>query len=232
MVMVVWTGKPGAGKSFVATYTIIQIAYRNKAWFEKTGIKRFIYTNTPYNWEILTGEGLTEFFKPWECLEELWKIRDADVVWDEVQVDLDARNWSDLSPELKRWLEEHRKFGIEIYATAQDFGQVDLAARRCTTTLFWLSNLIGNREPSPTTPPIKYVWGLTAIYEVDPLKYDTQKGNFESSSVLPQFFWRTREVAELFSTRHEIKRSAPTAFKHIHRHCDHPGCHYDKVTHV
>ena len=41
----VYTGIPGSGKSLKMAKVLIDILYRNKKWFEKTGIRRFVVSN-------------------------------------------------------------------------------------------------------------------------------------------------------------------------------------------
>lgn len=225
-----WLGDPGAGKSFLYAHTAVKIMYRNRSYFERTGKIRKFMSNVTFNEKELEQEGLLPFLGYWSCIQEVQEMRGVDIGWDECHVDMDSRNWENLTPEIRRFLEQHRKRQCDIYFTAQDFSQVDFAFRRLIGQMKYCKNLIGNREPHETAPPIKYIWGLTAMWDVDPKVLEA--GRPVSKSAIPELYWRTPEVAALYDTRQEIFKSPLSPFKHIHRTCDHPGCHFERVVHT
>jgi len=161
-------------------------------------------------------------------------LQDWDVIWDEIETHLDATQWANMSIELKRWLQQHRKFGIEIYGNTQDFSMIDISMRRLVSDLFWLKKLIGSRDPSPTMPPVKTIWGLVVRTRLDPQKYTEDKkvgeGIFSYS-----FFWIGKRLTSLFDTRQEIKMGKYPPLRHIERECERCSlgtCTHHKVIHV
>lgn len=239
--IVIFTGLPGSGKSYKLGRTVVDILYRNRAYFEAQQRKhesgelveepqrRMLYTNLKLA-AVVEAE-FSDFIKYWEDLKQLVPLRDCDVVIDEVATYFDARLWETLSLEMRRWLAQHRKFGIEIYGTSQDFAQVDKAFRRLTSDLLYLTKLVGSRDISATRPPPRFVWGLCMVRHLDPTVYDEQKSKFGAGG-LPSFMTITRSGVELFDTRAEVRLSSALPLKHIEKECERPGCAFHKVVHV
>jgi len=236
----IYTGKPGAGKSLKLADTLLEILNRNSKWFEKCkkeweskgGVppeKRLVYSNLKIKGEI--EEFYKEYIRYWEDPRELTKFKDADVFWDEIATHLDSTRWKECSLELKRWLQQHRKFGIEIYGTTQDFAMIDIAMRRLTSDVQILYKICGSRDPSPTTPPIKKIWGLIMIREAQPETYAVDKmENNAKILAMPSFMFLTRERVETFDTRQEIRAGKQPMLEHIARFC--PICNHEKISHA
>lgn len=223
----VYTGRPGSGKSLKLAQTLIEVIMRNQRWYEKTGKVRQIWTNFHLRPDL--EEKFGGALRHWKSLEELPERQDVDVFIDEIFNYFDAKHWAELSFSVRRWLSQHRKLGIEIYGNCQDFAQVDISFRRMTSDLFYIVKLIGSRDPSPTRPPVKYIWGLSVIYSMNPTDYkEEQKENKTSfSSVM----WLSREKCEVFNTREEIKAGEWPPFTHTERHCSDPYCKFRKIIH-
>lgn len=227
--IVIFSGLPGSGKSLKLGMTAIDLLYRNRKWHEKTGVVRKLHTNLKLS--LAVEEEFSGFIEYWTDLRQLSKLRDVDVLIDEVATYFDARLWETLSLEMRRWLAQHRKFGIEIYGTTQDFAQVDKAFRRLTSNLLYLTKLFGSGDISPTRPPPRYVWGLSLVRELDPTVYDEQKSKFASSGI-PRFMIINRARTEVFDTRAEVSLSKALPLKHIQRVCELPDCQFHKIQHV
>jgi len=227
--IVVFTGLPGAGKSLKLADTIIDVLYRNRRWYEKTGQLRPLWTNLQMSKEI--EKEFHGFINYWRDLKELTPLRDCDVVIDEIATYFDARLWETLSLEMRRWLAQHRKFGIEIYGTAQDFAQTDKAFRRLTSDLLYLTKIIGSADISPTRPAPKFIWGLVMVRKLDPTKYNEEKSKFENDG-FPSFMVITRSRTSVFDTRAEVKMSQALPLKHLEKVCELPNCTFHKTVHV
>jgi len=227
--IVIFSGLPGSGKSYKMGQTLVGILYRNKKLCEKTGIKRMVWTNLKLKEEV--EQEFEGFFEYWTELRQLIPLRDVDVFIDEVGTYFDARLWETLSLEMRRWLNQHRKFGIELYGTAQDFAQVDKAFRRLTSDLLYITKLAGSRDISATRPNPRWIWGISALRHLDPTVYDEQKSKFGSSG-LPSFMFITRAGTEIFDTRAEVKLSSALPLKHINKECELPECGFKKIVHV
>jgi hypothetical protein len=235
MPITVIQGLPGAGKSLKLARAIMLVLERNKRWAENkkhnpTGIKRKLYTNLALAEHI--KKHYAGFIEEWTNTEELVRLRDVDVVWDEIATALDATQWQNMSLELKRWLQQHRKFGIEIYGTTQDFAQVDKSFRRLVSDLVHIVKLVGSRDKSATMPPIKHIWGLCLIRRLDPQQYDEGKSAFVSDGSLPEFMIFTRADVEVYDTCAEVKLGSYPPLRHISRSCENAMCTHVKTMHV
>lgn len=249
--IVIFTGLPGSGKSYKLGQTVCDLLWRNKKAYlkaekklckeyecdpdpEATHLhpvppKRMMFTNLQLS--PMVEEEYAGFITYWTELRQLTPLRDVDVVIDEVATYFDARLWETLSLEMRRWLAQHRKFGIEIYGTAQDFAQTDKAFRRLTSDLLYLTKVIGSRDISATKAPPKYIWGVSLVRTLDPTVYDEQKSKFQASGI-PSFMLITRRGTEIFDTRAEVKMSSALLLKHLERECEDPACNFHKVVHV
>jgi len=226
----IFTGLPGSGKSARLARQTLKVLRRNERWAKKTGQVRLVWTNLKLAPAVEARYGA--LIRYWTDLRQLTPLRDVDVVIDEVATYFDARLWETLSLEMRRWLQQHRKFGIEIYGTSQDFAQVDKAFRRLTSDLLYLTKLVGTRDISPTRPPPKRVFVVSAVKTLDPTKYDEQKSKFENKDIVPRFMFITRDDVEVFDTRAEVKLSKALPLKHIERECEDSACSFHKVQHV
>jgi len=239
--IVVFSGLPGSGKSLKLAATLTDILYRNKRHYQKQMHRfeagkleekpqmRMLWTNLQFT--KMVEDEFPGQIKYWVDLRQLTPLRDVDIAIDEIATYFDARLWETLSLEMRRWLAQHRKFGIEIYGTAQDFAQTDKAFRRLTSNLLYLRKLIGSADISPTRPAPKYIWGICTISELDPTTYDEQKSKFASKG-FPRFMLITRLSTQMFDTRAEVKLSAALPLKHLEKECENANCGFHKVVHV
>jgi len=229
MSIAIFTGLPGSGKSYKLGRTVVNLLYANKSRHEKGGPKRLLHSNLKLTTEV--EDEFAGYFQYWTELRQLTKLRDADVVIDEVGTYFDARLWADLSLEMRRWLAQHRKMGIDIFGTAQDFAQVDKAFRRLTSDLLYLTKLAGSRDISSTREPPRYVWGVCAVRHLDPTVYDELKSKFQATGI-PSLMFITRAGTELFDTRAEVALSEGIPRRHDVQVCEKPDCSFHRVVHV
>jgi len=193
-------GAPGQGKSLYTAKLVRKLLERNRKWAEQSGVIRKVMANLTFSEKILNE--FKDFLVYWSKPTELVQFTDCDVIWDEIATELDSRNFATLPDELKVFLSQYRKRGVDIYANTQDFSMVDARARLMVTRVATLSKMIGSPDPSPTKPPIKRIWGLIAIREVENFKEtNPQKKVY---SWIPSFFFIDREDVELYDTRQAI----------------------------
>lgn len=251
--IVVFTGLPGSGKSAKLARSCIDVLYRNRKWYEKLckrwdknpedmifyddkskkflpPQRRMVHLNLKLAEEV--EHEFADFIVYWTDLRQLTQLRDVDVFIDEIATYFDARLWETLSLEMRRWLAQHRKLGIEIYGTAQDFAQVDKAFRRLTSGLVLLRKLVGTRDISPTKPPPKWIFVLSLVQELDPTTYDEQMSKFQAIGFLPKLMMILRKDVSVFDTRAEVKLSSALPLKHIERVCELNNCSFHKIQHV
>lgn len=229
---VIFSGLESSGKSLLLAKTVRELIYRNAEWLKVTGVMRPIRSNirfAPHVVERAKELGIEIYY--WKDLEDLTPHTEFDLVIDEIGTYFDSRKWSDLSLDVRRWIVQGAKCGIEMYGTAQDFAQVDKAFRRLTTNLVHITKIMGSRRPSATTPPIKRIWGICAKTELDPLAYKEDKDKFEGKG-LPSFFFIVKEDCIMYDTQQKIAEAKLPPFKHQVRECLHEGCGHVKVSHV
>jgi len=236
MSKVIFSGLESSGKSLQLAMKAERVLLRNIKWRERSGIARKILTNSPFS------EKYNAFAKDngidvviWENLDELIQQRDCDVFVDEIGTYFDARMWSELSLDVRRWIQQGAKMGIELYGACQDFAQVAVSFRRLTSELYHITKWVGSARPSPTKPPIKRIWGLCHMVELNPQNYDENKKKFQSEGFLNFFSgWFTiqRRYCEMFDTTQKIIRSKPVPLRHIERTCELVSCGHVKTQHV
>jgi len=100
--------------------------------------------------------------------------------------------WTDLSLDVRRWLTQGSKMGIEFYGSAQDFAQVDKAFRRLCNHLYDIKKLLGSARPSATKPPVKKIWGICLMNSLDPNAYNEDKKKYEGGVWIPSFFFHKK----------------------------------------
>lgn len=131
----VYTGKTGSGK----TWSMVQDAFRE--W--KRGAD--IYSNIPLFFEATLPKKVDKLqtwidsFWPtkkpgkvyyYQHIAELLSVRDGIILMDEAQVLINARNWENLPYEFQWKLQQHRKHRLDLYATCQNMGTIDITMRR------------------------------------------------------------------------------------------------------
>jgi len=233
-------GAPGQGKSLYTAQKTAELLVRNEKWFTsltehfRRQPEAFIPEGgtqpvAPERRKIWSNLKFSDTFEArWEGWIEYWadssvlvKLHDVDVIWDEIATELDARNWANLSIEMKRFLSQYRKRGIDIYANTQDFSMIDQRARLMISNVRTLSKIIGSSDISTTKPPPKYIWGIVMIREVRNFREtNPEKKQYD---MLPTFMWISRELVEVYNTRQDIKLGEHPRLKHEVRYCEYYG---------
>jgi len=231
-------GAPGQGKSLYTAKTAENLIIRNIKWENRGNPRRLVYSNLKFSEDFENKyEGMIAY---WTNASELVKLRDCDIIWDEIATELDSRNWVNLSDEMKRFLSQYRKRGIDIYANTQDFSMIDQRARLMISHVRTLNKIIGSSDISTTKPPPKHIWGIILIRDV--VNYRETAPEKKKYGILPSFLWISRELVEIYDTRQDIKIGEPPRLKHQIRYCEHFGeideetgklhdCQFHKVFH-
>jgi len=220
------TGLPGAAKSYMCAQQTVKLVTRNMKWYEATGKRRIVRSNLVLNDDFRAWAG--DFYTTWEDPEELPSMKDCDVIWEEMGAHVDSRSWEQLPLSLRRWLQQHRHRGVEIYGNCQDFADIDVAVRRLVGQLLYLTKIVGSRDPSATTKPPRWVWGIIVKMYLDPRKYEEKNKLFEG--VFGGFEFITKEGVELYSMRNDIKPGKYPPLQHRTRSC--PDCGFIKTIHI
>lgn len=210
-------GPPGQGKSVYTARTTRRLLIRNRKWEEQGNPRRLVWSNLKFSDEF--EKEFSGYIKYWTDSSQLVKLRDCDIIWDEIATELDSRNWTNLSIEMKRFLSQYRKRGIDIYGNTQDFSMVDQRARLMISNVRTLSKIIGSRDISTTKPVPKYIWGLVMIRDVINFKEtEPEKKKYE---ILPSFMLLTRDLVSIYDTRQDIALGKPPPLRHEVRFCEH-----------
>lgn len=225
-----YTGKESSGKSLKLAQVAKDLVIRNAKWAKQSGIVRPIASNLIFSESFMTfakEKGIPIII--WANLDDLIKLRDCDIIIDEISNYFDARGWKELNLSVRRWMSQGAKVGIEMYTSAQDFAQVDIAFRRLINHLYLVKKLIGSRRPSATKPPVTFIWGITNIVELDPLRYDDVTDKFNRISSFPSLFFITQERCDIFDTTQIVDLSVPLNYNHSIRKC--LDCDYEAILH-
>jgi len=231
---IIFSGLESSGKSLKLAMTANQILERNKKWLKESGITRPIWSNLKFSEEFINYAKECKIpIHYWSNLDDLIKVTHADVFIDEVGNYFDSRLWADLSLDVRRWLTQGAKQGIEIYGSAQDFAQVDKAFRRLVNQLFYITKTMGSPRPSATRPPVKKIWGVCVMRELDPHTYKEDENKFANGSIFSlRFFFIRKVYCNIFDTTQKIERSLPPLLKHIDRDCELSNCSFHKTIHI
>jgi len=227
-------GAPGQGKSLYTARTTRRILERNRRWEQKGNARRKVWSNLKFSPEFESEfDGYIEY---WTDSSVLVKLRDCDIIWDEIATELDSRNWTNLSIEMKRFLSQYRKRGIDIYGNTQDFSMVDQRARLMISNVRQLTKIMGSSDISTTKPPPKHIWGLVMIRDV--INFRETEPDKKKFEILPSFMGITRELVSIYDTRQDIALGTPPPLRHEVRRCtnhrDEGGdgtCDFCKVFH-
>lgn len=235
----IYSGLEGSGKSLKLARITQELVHRNAAWGKQIGTPRPIASNMRFSdafFEYAKSLGVPIIY--WQNLDELIKLEQCDVIIDEVGNYFDSRMWADLSLDVRKWLTQGSKCGIEIYGSAQDFAQVDKSFRRLVNELYDIRKMIGSRRPSATKPPVKRIWGICFARALDPQGYDEDKKAFNGSFIPIPFLIRKADC-DIFDTTQKIGRSEYPAMRHEARYCQKHekmggdgSCTFCKVVHI
>lgn len=211
-------GDVGSGKSLYQVYKTLNLIQRS-IWIEKKyKLHRDIYINFHLRKELM--EKYKDRLHYWTDPMTLTQLKDVDIMWDELAVELPADKWKETHHEIRRLFAQHRKRGIEIYGNTQDYKMVDINARRMADhrRIYYTHKLIGSRDKSATLPKIRFVWGLIAIWN---LKKSSLEDNAvkEKLSILPKLLPITKKLIQAYDTGEDIKPAPDRPLRHIERIC-------------
>jgi len=236
MSKVIYSGLESSGKSLKLAMVVADVAYRNARVKKELGVTRTIASNLKFGNEFfkMVTEDLGIPIIYWENLDDLIKLENCDVIIDEVGNYFDSRMWADLSLDVRRWLTQGAKCGIELYGSAQDFAQIDKSFRRLVNNLYIIKKLIGSPRPSTTRPPIKRIWGVCMIQEINAQNYKEDNKEIKADWFqIPSFFPIQKTYCDIFDTTQKITRSKAPALRHEEEFCEHyPKCSFHKVKHI
>jgi len=117
MAKTIFSGLEDSGKSYMLAHTASEIAYRNAKWLKITGVPRPIISNLrfepSFEQHVVTDLGIP--IRYWKDISELREITNADLFIDEVGTYFDSRTFKDLPLDIRLWLAQASKLGVDIY---------------------------------------------------------------------------------------------------------------------
>lgn len=214
-----YEGNTGQGKTYMTSVNTLLLLERNKRWYEKKKTKelRLLATNMKLSEEVEANYPKQILY--WTELEQLIRLKECDVIFDDMASYLDSQRWTDTPTSVKRWLRLHEHYGCDIYGNAQDFLTIDIAVRRLCTSISRIHKFVGSRRPSATKPEIRWIWGILVIREIEIQKYknETQEKPYIG---FPKIEFIRRKYCKTFDTKQDIKQSDYPPLHHIERSCD------------
>jgi len=242
-VVLLWA-RPGNGKTLdTARQAFFWFrSYRKMDEFFPNLPKRTLWSNMKFSKKIeddpVYGLGKRLFY--WEDPEDLKKLRNVDIIWDDIAIYIPADEWDKVDPGIRKMLIMYRHRGLRIYATCQDYKMVAVQFRRVVKFAYKMNKWFGSRDISATLPDPRTIWGLVTKRRFDPDEIEgqgktvTDSGKIKEMGSVVSFipsdwFWITRELCEAYNTTEELSYEgsgmlicdiykAPCGFvKHEHR---------------
>jgi len=200
----IWTGPESAGKSLMLSKTAEAILQRNYKWFKITGIPRTMNFNMPMSEDFkrrVQRAGI--LYREFRQLEEIIFTEETDIFMDEVLKFFPASGSNSLNHEQLHFLTQGEKSGISIYGTSQDFSQVHKQFRRLKPEVYVVTKIIGSRRPMKTAPPIKQIWGLCSVRQVEASSFTGDDTTMKQIG-FPSFFTIREEDTKRYDTSFKV----------------------------
>jgi len=217
---IVYTGLESAGKSLLLAKTAIRLVKRNKKWQKKYGFTRKIVSNLKFSNEFYKKNA--DFIKYFEDMSEIIGITGCDIIWDEISSDFSALKKEPMTRKINRWLRQGAKQGVHIYATAQEFHDIHLDFRRRAQECKNVKKFFGSNRSGENLPPVNLIWGLCLTWDIKIHPYNELEP--EKVSILPSFFFITKELCNIFDTHQVITSSHEPPYEHVERICENVNC--------
>jgi len=218
-------GEESGGKTYRLMCHFHDNVLRNEALFQRYAIRRPIVHNLPLStlaYELAESHGVE--LQRWTSIDQLPTLTGADLYIDEISAYFDARLWELLSLDVRRWLPQAAKVGVDIYGVCQNWEQLEVSYRRLTNQVIEMRKVLGTERPGPGRPPRNMSFALFAEWE-----YAPRNGELgEAAWKFPRFF--DRRIGALYDTNARIKSAHNAPLSHIEREC--AECGHKKTLHV
>jgi len=223
----VYVGLESSGKSLLMADELKENIDRNIYWLKKTGIPRPIYTNMAISQSLRQyAESNGIEIKHWSNVWDLTTMTECDLYIDELATYFDARTFSDLPLDVRLWLAQAEKMGVQIVGGAQDYFQIDISYRRLVKKLYEVKKLMGSRRPMKTAPRVWFIWGVILLWELN--TKTASKGTQDEMKTtnlfgIPVPKLITKKRIRNFDTNVRVNLSEPPPLKKIVRVCPEDG---------
>jgi len=226
----VFVGLESSGKSLLMAKELRLNIDRNVKWFKITNRKRPIYYNLSLSNDIkeyAQKKGIDLI--PWSNIWSLVDMHECDLYIDELATYFDSRFYSDLPLDVRLWLAQAEKMGVQIVGATQDYFMIDISFRRLVKRLYEIKKVVGSPRPMLTAPPVNFIWGIMLIWELD-ARSATRAGNQEEMQVvggllgkIPKLFILRKKDTKNFNTQTRVSLSDPPPLRKYVRVCPEDG---------
>lgn len=147
------TGKPGAGKSYLLVCLCQKFLESGRDVFSNVKIdiskmklkRKFSF----WRWlkKLFTGKG--EIYQPlgecyyWQELKHFRNVSKGVILLDEAGSYFESRSFQNMAREDIIKFQQHRKDGLDIYLTVQNFDRIDVTIRQLTNICVEVHNIFG-----------------------------------------------------------------------------------------
>lgn len=227
-------GKKGSGKSLFSAL-LVDALFNEYARTAKKypGLpKRKVYVSTSLKLSPeLDKKHLHKDLEYWGSTGELYEIRNADIIWDEIGKDFPAGSWAETPKRLKQVFSHLRKRGNRLFANTQLYEDVDVSFRRQVDYAYKIEKVFGSPDVSATMPGSKKVWGLVKIRRFDPMILEHVREEFNRIPLtgLPFLFFIRKKLIAMYDTTLETPPFESGGLEHIELTCK--VCKKPHITH-
>jgi len=221
-------GDKGNGKSLLMAYLTNYLVYsyvRQEKKYPQLP-KRKLYSSMKFS-PAVEKHTLGRYIEYWSNPRQLFDVRNADILWDEVGKDIPAAGWQDTPKELRQVFSHLRKRGNRLFANTQVYDDIDISFRRQIDRTFYMNKVCGSKDISASLPPPWVNWGLISIWEMDKRtleKKGSMEANVDTSKKwkwqVPRFCFIEDYLIKFYDTTMEIPPYKPTTLVHTQFHCE------------
>jgi len=217
-------GKKGSGKSLLNAWLALELLRQYKIMSQRYPVlaKRKYYANGKLSSEIEKRFG--EQLVYWNNPRELYRVRDADISWDEIGKDFPASSWNETPKEVKQIFSHLRKRGNRLFANTQVFEDIDVSFRRQVDFAYYVRKVFGSVDVTATLPPPKFIYGFIAIKQFDPLMLEREKKRRIPMQFFPYVLRISRKLISIYDTGEELPPFMPDRVEHKILPCGVIGC--------
>lgn len=130
-------GIPGSGKTYSMTWLGLRALVEGRPVWSNYGVDAVALRA----WLAVRGGREAwlrwEWWRPWRDPADLAGVRNGVLLFDEAHLWAFSRRWRELPAELLWWWTQSRKFGVDVYFSAQRLQSVDAALRDLVAEVWW-----------------------------------------------------------------------------------------------
>jgi len=213
-------GAKGQGKSYFCAYMafcVIRSYRRNEARYPELS-KRQFWSSQKFSKDYEVLELYDAKYNPdgrlhyWSHPSQLYNLRDADILWDEIGKDLPAGSFVNTPKKLKQVFSHLRKRGNRLFANTQVYEDIDVSFRRQIDFAYEIKKMCGSKDVSSSMPAPKFIWGVMRVRRFDPIFLEHQRDPDKRDMMydgMGRIYTFRKKYVDLYSTHAEIPPYQP-----------------------